>query len=125
MQREFFTILHELNKNGTTIFMSSHILSEIQRSCNRAAIIREGQIIACASVDALAKTNIEELEQKFEDAVDDLVKKSSMSKDLIIKQSFFTPSCGAGGLSMELAQKAMSLVNELSDKLKKKYGLIL
>ena len=57
MQREFFTILHELNKNGTTIFMSSHILSEIQRSCNRAAIIREGQIIACASVDALAKTN--------------------------------------------------------------------
>ena len=57
MQREFFTILHELNKDGTTIFMSSHILSEIQRSCNRAAIIREGQIIACASVDALAKTN--------------------------------------------------------------------
>ena len=49
MQREFFTILHELNKNGTTIFMSSHILSEIQRSCNRAAIIREGQIIACAN----------------------------------------------------------------------------
>ena len=41
----------------TTIFLSSHILSEIQRNCTRAAIIRDGKIIACDSVDALSKTN--------------------------------------------------------------------
>lgn len=83
-------------------------------------------IVPTLDKDALEKTNAEELEEKFENAVDDLVKKSKgkIDRDLVIKQSFFTPSCGAGGLSMELAQKAMVLVNELSDKLKDKYGVI-
>lgn len=57
MQKEFFDILRERNKEGKTIFLSSHILSEIQRNCTRAAIIRDGRIIACDSVDALSKTN--------------------------------------------------------------------
>lgn len=57
MQREFFNIVGEKNKQGATVFLSSHILSEIQRNCTRAAIIREGCIIACDSVEALAKTN--------------------------------------------------------------------
>ena len=56
MQREFFEILKERNKEGTTVFLSSHVLSEVQRNCTRAAIIREGSIIACDSVDALSKT---------------------------------------------------------------------
>ena len=82
-------------------------------------------IVPTLDKDALEKTNVNELEQKFEDAVDYLVQKSKgkINRDLIIKQSFFTPSCGAGGLSLNLAQKAMSLVNELSDRLKKKYGV--
>lgn len=57
MQKAFFEILRERNEAGTTVFLSSHILSEIQRNCTRAAIIREGRIIACDSVEALAKTN--------------------------------------------------------------------
>lgn len=57
MQREFFDIMKEKNEEGATIFLSSHILSEIQKNCNRAAIIREGKIIACDSVDALANTS--------------------------------------------------------------------
>ncbi|MGN0479996.1 MAG: ABC transporter ATP-binding protein [Lachnospiraceae bacterium] len=57
MQKEFFDILQERNKAGATIFLSSHILSEIQRNCTRAAIVRDGRIIACDSVDALSKTN--------------------------------------------------------------------
>lgn len=57
MQREFFSILREQNQAGTTIFMSSHILSEIQRNCQRAAIIREGQLIACDKVEELSKTS--------------------------------------------------------------------
>ncbi|MCI5688721.1 MAG: ABC transporter ATP-binding protein [Emergencia sp.] len=58
MQREFFEILKERNKAGATVFLSSHILSEIQRNCTRAALIREGRIIACDSVEALARTSI-------------------------------------------------------------------
>ena len=57
MQREFFAILRERNREGTTVFLSSHILSEVQRNCSRAAVIREGRIVACDSVEALAKTN--------------------------------------------------------------------
>ena len=57
MQREFFSILQERNREGATIFLSSHILSEIQRNCTRAAIIREGALLACGSVEELARTN--------------------------------------------------------------------
>ncbi|MGN0533275.1 MAG: ABC transporter ATP-binding protein [Eubacterium sp.] len=57
MQKEFFDILQERSNDGATILLSSHILSEIQRNCTRAAIIRDGRIIACNSVDVLSKTN--------------------------------------------------------------------
>lgn len=57
MQREFFEILKERNQKGTTVFLSSHILSEVQRNCTRAAIIRDGKIIACDSVEVLSKTS--------------------------------------------------------------------
>lgn len=57
MQREFFEIIREHNRQGATVFLSSHILSEIQHNCTRAAVIREGRIIACDSVEALSRTN--------------------------------------------------------------------
>ncbi len=57
MQKEFFDILRERNHGGTAILLSSHVLSEIQRNCTRAAIIRDGRIIACSSVDELSKTS--------------------------------------------------------------------
>lgn len=57
MQKEFFDILKERNEKGATVFLSSHVLSEIGRNCTRAAIIRDGSIIACDSVGALSKTN--------------------------------------------------------------------
>lgn len=57
MQREFFSILKERNAKGATIFLSSHILSEIQRNCTEAAIIREGKLVARGSVEALSQTN--------------------------------------------------------------------
>lgn len=57
MQKEFFEILQERSRQGTTVFLSSHVLSEIQRNCTRAAIIRAGRIIACDQVEALSKTN--------------------------------------------------------------------
>ena len=57
MQRELFSILQERNREGATVFLSSHILSEIQRNCTRAAIIREGRLLACGSVEELSRTN--------------------------------------------------------------------
>ena len=57
MQKEFFDILRERHDSGTTIFLSSHVLSEIQKNCSRAAIIKEGKIIALDSVENLSKTS--------------------------------------------------------------------
>ena len=57
MQREFFEIIRERNREGATIFLSSHILSEVEHNCSKAAVIRDGEIIACDSMKELAKTN--------------------------------------------------------------------
>ncbi len=56
MQKEFFEILDELNEKGTSIFLSSHILSEVQTHCRTAAFIREGSIIVCDRVEKLEET---------------------------------------------------------------------
>ncbi len=72
MQKAFFEILRERNEAGTTVFLSSHILSEIQRNCTRAAIIREGRIIACGRVEALAKTSAKRLSLHGEAEIDTL-----------------------------------------------------
>lgn len=56
MQRSFFELINERHKKGASIFLSSHVLSEIQRYCQRAAIIREGRLIVCDSVENLSNT---------------------------------------------------------------------
>lgn len=56
MQREFYSILTERNKAGATVFLSSHILSEVQRYCRHAAVIREGRLLITDSVENLMVT---------------------------------------------------------------------
>lgn len=87
--------------------------------------LEEGGLIAWGIVptldkDALEGANVDSLVVKFDEAIDYLIKKG-IDKNLLINNSMITPSCGAGSLSIELAQKAMSLTNELSLKLKEKY----
>ena len=54
IQKEFFELLEECHREGATIMLSSHVLSEVQRYCKHAAIIREGKIIAKGSVEELS-----------------------------------------------------------------------
>ena len=72
IQREFFAILHERNKAGTTIFLSSHVLSEVQRNCRKAAIVREGRLVACGDVEELARTNAKRITIRGEVDLDGL-----------------------------------------------------
>ena len=58
MQKEFYSILSERNAEGATVFLSSHILSEVGRYCKSAAVIREGRILAADKVDNLVHTGI-------------------------------------------------------------------
>ena len=58
MQEAFFDLLLEYNREGTTIFLSSHVLSEVRRYCKNAAIIKDGSIIKTDTVEHLSKSNI-------------------------------------------------------------------
>lgn len=51
MQKRLFEVLKEENKNGMTIFFSSHNLMEVQEFCHRVAIIREGKIVALKNIN--------------------------------------------------------------------------
>lgn len=53
MQSEFLALLREERAHGTTIFLSSHELSEVQAVCDRVAMVREGRLIATEDVDAM------------------------------------------------------------------------
>ncbi|MEH7251440.1 ABC transporter ATP-binding protein [Neobacillus niacini] len=53
MQQKFFELLEEENKKGATILFSSHILTEVQRLCNRVAIIKEGKIVTVEKISTL------------------------------------------------------------------------
>lgn len=53
MQRAFYGILEGLKADGRTIFFSSHVLSEVERVCDRVAIIRHGRLVAVEDIDEL------------------------------------------------------------------------
>ena len=61
MQKEFYSILKERNEAGATVFLSSHILSEVGRYCKNAAIIREGKILVSDSVNKLGHTGVKKV----------------------------------------------------------------
>ena len=68
MQNRFFELLEEENKKGTSIFFSSHILAEIQRMCNRAAIIRKGEISAVEDIQSLLEKQMKKARFIFKEA---------------------------------------------------------
>ena len=53
MQREFLALVAEARTDGRTVFLSSHNLPEVERACDRVAIIREGRLVKTATVAAL------------------------------------------------------------------------
>ncbi len=57
IQQQFFTLLKEENTKGATILFSSHILSEVQKLCDRVAIIKEGTIIEVEQIKTLLENS--------------------------------------------------------------------
>lgn len=57
MQSKLFDILKDLRKKGTTIFMSSHALDEVQKYCSKVAVIKEGKIIKEADISDMLFQN--------------------------------------------------------------------
>ena len=71
MQQKFFDLLEEENKKGATILLSSHILGEVQRLCNRVAIIKEGKIIKVEKISTLQENNHKKFKVEVKSKIED------------------------------------------------------
>jgi ABC-2 type transport system ATP-binding protein len=65
MQHEFYDLLAETKKEGRTIFLSSHILPEVEKVCDRVGIIRQGKLITVETIESLKSHSIRQLEIHF------------------------------------------------------------
>lgn len=61
IQQTFYEILREENRRGVTIFLSSHVLSEVQRLCDRVAILREGRLVGLQSMEELRENGYKKI----------------------------------------------------------------
>lgn len=62
MQREFYSLVMEEKARGKTVFLSSHILPEVERVCDRVGIIREGRLVAVEEVESLKRRKRRKME---------------------------------------------------------------
>ena len=81
MQQEFYALLRERNEQGATVFLSSHILSEVSRYCSRAVIIREGRVVASDTVEALGGSDVKRITLKGADSLPQLDGISGLARD--------------------------------------------
>jgi ABC-2 type transport system ATP-binding protein len=65
IQLSFFEALRDAVADGATVFLSSHILSEVEKTCHRVAIIREGRLVKVDTVDALRDLAHHQVELRF------------------------------------------------------------
>ncbi len=64
-QQEFYKLLHEAEDAGATVFLSSHILSEVERACDRVGIIRSGRLVRVALLEELHHIRLHHVELEF------------------------------------------------------------
>ena len=69
IQQEFYSLINEVKAEGRTVFLSSHILQEVERICDRVGIIREGHLVAVEEVVELKRKRLRAMELTFSWAV--------------------------------------------------------
>ncbi len=69
IQQRFFELVREAREEGRTIFLSSHIIDEVDRTCDRVAIIREGRLVQVDRIEAIRQLAFHHVELTFRDPV--------------------------------------------------------
>ena len=85
IQSRFFELLRNENKNGTTIFFSSHVLSDVQAICRTIAVVREGKIVNIEDVAALRQKQLKKVRIGFTHDIraEDFILKGVASAEII------------------------------------------
>jgi ABC-2 type transport system ATP-binding protein len=106
MQTEFHEVLKKANKDGTTLFFSSHILGDVQKICNRVSIIRNGVIEANEDIDSLLARQLKKVSLVLnDDAKEEQFAKEEISKlNLLHQRVSFTYSESPNELLRFIAQ---------------------
>lgn len=112
MQNKFVSLLLEEKKKGKTILMSSHIFEEIEKTCDRTVIIKEGEIVAIEEMEALRKNKKKKFEFVFEHEEE---AKKFIAKYPMAKLEYKTVTLLAGNniddLIKEVSQYTISDIN--------------
>ena len=69
IQQRFLELVAEARAAGQTVFMSSHVLSEVQQAADRVGIIRDGKLVAVEAVDSLRRRAVRRVEIEFDQPV--------------------------------------------------------
>ena len=69
VQQAFYGLVREAQAEGRTVFLSSHVLSEVERTCERVAIVRDGRLVRTGRVDTLRDLAHHQVELRFPDGV--------------------------------------------------------
>ena len=80
-----FSVCQRETFSGATVFLSSHILTEVQKYCRHAAVIRDGKILACDTVEKLSHTGAKRVLLRGVNALPSLsqIKKPVISEDSV------------------------------------------
>ncbi len=80
MQRAFYSILDDVRSDGRTVFFSSHVLSEVERVCDRVAIVRAGRLVALEDVGELVARRRRSVTARLDGPGPDLVGVAGVSE---------------------------------------------
>jgi ABC-2 type transport system ATP-binding protein len=73
IQQRFYELILEVKESGKTVFFSSHVLSEVERVCDRVAILKEGKLVALHEIADLKKYRLKSIEITFKQELDESI----------------------------------------------------
>ena len=86
MQQTFYELLQEEKEKGTTIFYSTHILSEISKICDRVGIIKEGKLLKVETIEELQNKNLTNVTIESKE-IENIVKDLELNSNLITNRT--------------------------------------
>lgn len=106
LQNEIYEILEEMRAKNTTVFISSHNLPEVERLCDRVALIREGELVTVATIADLSKKKTHIVQLQTDDPID----LAMLRKIKNVKQA----ESIAGGVSLKVDGDINSVVHHIA-----------